>query len=161
VPNKSKAIEALERIFGMVFSVITLVVFIGFPQILSFWIAESNSWLPILNLAVLRSLWLPIVVLCLLGFVKEVIKLIEGLYTLRLAIVITILNIFQAIEAAFIFLNNSLLNPDLLPTIANWVSGDGIFSIINRFNVILLAVIVFGLVVESVTAFTMALRRSE
>jgi len=62
-------------------------IFIFAPQYIGFWASEHSGYVPIFNVAVIKSvMWLFLICFGAL-ILKEIFKLIEGRYTLRLMIV--------------------------------------------------------------------------
>lgn len=103
VPQKKARIPRSEPIVGLVFLGIFAAIFLFAPQYLGFWDASRNGFISIFDTEVIKSLiWL-----FLIGFgisaVKEIIKLIEGRYTIRLMIVTILCNVFSLALALYIF----------------------------------------------------------
>jgi hypothetical protein len=160
VPQKSEQIKPFEPIVGMVFSLLAVALFLGFPQICGVYL-EDSGWLPILSVEVLRSLWLPIILWAVLSIIKESVRLVEGQYTIRLAIVTTVVNILVLVCSAVVFLNNAIVNPDFLRYMTGLITTDVsqlVPTVIVNFNLVLLGLICFALILDIVVVFAKALR---
>jgi len=160
VPKKDEQIKPAGPIFGIVFSIVAVALLLGIPQIFGIYL-DGSGWLPILNVEVWRSLWLPIVLWAVLGVIKESVRLAEARYTICLAIVTVAVNILAIICSAAVFLNNAIINPDLLQKATSLITGEGtefIHVMITNCSVILLAVICLGLAIDIVTVCAKALR---
>jgi len=157
VPGRKFRISPSEPIFGIALSIFTTVLFLGFPHIPRI-IFSDTGWLPVFDTAVIRGLWLPILLWTLLEITVESLKLIEGRYTMRLAAVTVAASILQVVCAVTIFMGNNILNPEFASHIANYDINFWIFDrVITQPNLIpmaiLLAIIFFETLEVVVKAF--------
>ena len=163
VPKRSEEIKPYEPIIGIIFSVIGAALFLGIPQILGIAI-NGSEWYAALNVDVLRSLWPAIVLWAVLGIFKESIKLIEGRYSLRLAIATIALDVLQLACAAFVLLFSDIVNPSFLQFVFGLMNSDGsgiVSLLIASFNVVVFGIVCFALVIECGTVLFKALRKGD
>ena len=153
VPKANEKIKPADAIAGIIFSVIVVVVLLGFPEVIGLW-TQATGWVPIFVPEVLRSLAVFIVLWAALEIVKMSVKLVEGQYTKRLAIVTVICNILIVASALAVFLNDRILNPEFLNTMICYVTEtDGIAAvscIFGNINLIIVFATVLALVLDSV-----------
>jgi len=108
IPEARLKISPFWPIFGIVLSISLTALFLGFPQIIG---ASINfNWIPAFDTQIVRGLWLPILLWAILEIGVEIVKLIEGRYTMRLAVVAVISGILSAVCAVAIFGNNEIMN---------------------------------------------------
>jgi len=153
VPTGSEKIKPAEAVAAMIFSVIVVVVLLGFPEIVGIW-TRDTGWVPIFLPAVLRGLWMIIVLWAALEILKESVKIIEGQYTKRLAILTIVCNVIVMATAAHVFLNVKVVNPEFLNTLKTLISdADGqaaATGIFGNINYIIIGALLIGLVVDSI-----------
>ena len=150
IPQKNERIKPAESIAGIIWSVFAALLFIGFPQVVGGWTAETG-WIPIFNTTVIRSFWLPIVLWGVLGVIKEITKLIEGRYTKKLAVVTLAANIVTLVATAVVWFNSAIMNPAFSKNIVLLLEEpDGwITRVFADFNLYFFAVICFALILET------------
>ena len=172
VPEKKAIIKKSEPIAGIIFSMLWLMLITTAPQLLGVYFApagEVTNWfgslhaiVPIFNLTVLHQLMPFVVIIICLGIVKEVFRLAEGRYTVRLAIATTILNAASLILFIWVYGGSAIWNPDFITSLnAAWDVNMPMAHIWSIFPTILVCLAVFGNVVDSITAFARALRHRE
>jgi hypothetical protein len=157
VPQKKAQIKPYEPILGMVLSIFAVVVLLGFPNIIAVRF-DDVGWIYVFAAPVIRGLWIPIVLWAIIGIAKETVKLIEGQYTKRLAIVTLIANLFIMISAMVIFLNASIVDSDFIhqfsktffESITNVSSGKILFGMFSNINLIFLGIIFFALILDCI-----------
>jgi len=158
VPKQIQRIKPYEPIIGIFWSITATVLFLGFPQIMGGWF--DGVWIPVFDVALLRSLWLPIILWTVLGIAQEIVTLTEGQYTKKLAIVTLTVNAAILVCAAVVFLNRSLINPEFVRSFAELFPENS--ALISRFagtpGVLLFVLICIGVTIESVTVAVKARR---
>ena len=162
VPKKDACIKPHEPIINMMWSVFAAVFFLGFPQIAGAWL-EGSGWIPAFDTQVIRGFWLPIVLWAVLGIAKEAVKLIDGQYTIRLAVTTLIANVLILISTAFVFLNNRLLNAKFVRHISDWVTGEDsamIRDVLGNLGVVFFGVLCLVFVLETVVTAVKAWKYS-
>lgn len=161
VPKKNEQIKPHEPIINIFFIAFAAVVFIGFPQVIGVWL-EGTGWIPLFTISVVRNLWPPIVLWTVLNISKELIKLIEGRYSARLAYGTLAVNVLVMVCAAFIFLNNRMINPDFLTFMADLMPGNTIVSaLFTHVHLLFLAVVGFPLIIETIVTLAKAWKYSK
>jgi hypothetical protein len=116
VPDARMKISPSGPIFWMIFSIVTTVLLLGFPQFIGGYF--DGIWIPVFNTEVIRSLWFPILLWTLVEVVAEIIKLLEGRYTVRLAIGRVISGILQAVCVVFVFSYSGIVNHEFVEQVS-------------------------------------------
>jgi len=156
VPVKNERIRPREPIAGMALCAVMALVFLAFPQIMGGWL-DGAGWIPALDVSVIRSFWLPIALWAALGIGKEVLRLIEGRYTRRLAIAATIANPVIAACAAIAFRSGRIMNPVFLARMGEIFGEEPLFNtLFGKGHLIFLGIVFFALIVETVTYWVKA-----
>jgi len=163
VPVKSERIKPWEPIAGMAWCVVAAVVFLGFPQVAaigSFPADGGGGWVPLFNVPVIRSLWLPVALWAVLGIGKEIVRLADGRYTRRVAIVTVAADIGIGVSAAVMFLQGRIINLDFLQAVAGMFDVPLITGIFTHFNLFFLGIVLFALALEMGTVCFKAWRHT-
>jgi len=160
VPGTAETISMWQPIGGMIGVVVAAIIFLGFPQIIAGRFSDVG-WVSVFNVEVIRSLWLPISIWMIIHIGWEAMRLIEGRYTKRLAIIGVAVNITIAACAAFIFASGTIINPEFISQMGNMLPSErnGILYLIFGYpNLFLLGGIVLALVVDSISGMIKAFR---
>jgi len=160
VPQSSEIIEPWRPIGSMIWIIICAILFLGFPQIVSGWFSDYG-WVPLFNVEVIQSLWLPIVVWTVAHICYDIFRLIEGRYTMQLAAITAAVNTVIAICAVIIFSGSTVLNPAFIEHIGSMPTlqlGTFVFGPFENFNLFLLFIISVILVIDTGTTFYTAIR---
>ncbi len=172
VPVQQAVIKKSEPIVGIIFSILWLILITTAPQLIGVYIAPAgevtdiaaafHSAIPVFNLTVLMHLMPLVVVITGLGILKEALRLAEGRYTVRLAIIITLINVTSLILFIWVYGRPDIWNPHFMASLNEaWGTNAAVtfgWSIIPK---ILVGLAIFGNIVDSITAFTRALRNKE
>jgi len=159
IPEAKAKIEPFWSIVGIAVSIPAAVLFLLYPQIISARF-EDIGWIPVFNVDVVHSLWLPILLWAILNVGSEIMELVEGQYTMRLASVTAGACALIAICAAAVFGNSEIINPVYTSRMlyerhlfdgAYWV-----FDIVAQPNHFIMAVTFIVLAYETVWAFVKA-----
>jgi hypothetical protein len=161
VPKQTERIRLYGPIIGIFWSVVFAVVFLGFPQIIGGWFG-SEGWIPVFNITLLRSLWLPILLWTVLGVAQEIVALFEGRYTKKLASVTVVTNVLSIGCAAIVFLNREIMNFEFKGSFSGLFPEAGGFILSADFSwaAILFAILCAALLTESITVSVKAWRYS-
>ena len=156
IPDKKMVIKKSEPIVGIVFSVLFLVIVNAAPWLFGFYFVNGiAASIPVFNLSVWNTM-LPLIdaIICL-GILKEVIRLIIGQYTARLAAAVTVINIIALITFIYVFGSPAIWNGNFLTSLQTlggiqWAGTNQaafIWSIIPK---ILIGLAIFGHVIDSI-----------
>ncbi|MCL2494343.1 MAG: hypothetical protein FWE98_01630 [Oscillospiraceae bacterium] len=157
VPIMNERIKPWEPIAGMVFCVVGAAVFLGFPQVIGIGVfTTGEAWVPVFNAQVLRSLWPPVALWAALGVAREIVRLIEGRYTWRLAIATLVANLLMAVCAALVLLREKLMQPPFIQYIDEIIQEPLITALFAHLNLFLLGIVLFALLLDMGTAFLKA-----
>lgn len=165
IPAKNVRIPKSESIVGIIFGVLALILFNLFPQIIGIIISadKNTEIIPLFDMNVFHY-FLPLFnFIFIIGLVKEVLKLFEGRYTLRLSFGLFILGIISVMITILIFSDPSLWNPVLFADIAETFGADMLNRIdFERIATILyrcfIGLVIFGFSVETITNFYKSIR---
>lgn len=160
VPKEKEKISVGGAIVSMGASVIFAVVLIAVPQALGFYWAEGEELIPMLNVAHLQSMWFVIALLCTVSVVYEAFSLVEGRYSFKLAVANLVANILQGgLFAVFLFAG-PIVNPAFVAGLQTVLEVDTpiISTLVGNMPVVLMAIVLFALVLDSILAFWKASR---
>jgi hypothetical protein len=158
VPKAKERIKPFEPIAGMILCILMVIVFLGFPQIIGTWIDETG-WIPVFTPSVIRGFWILIVLWAVLGIVRESVKLLEGQYTKRLALVAIVCDMLTAICVAAVFLHGEIVNPEFVGSIGVLFADVGEpgrlpIEVLSHFNLFFFGIVMFALILDA--SFTTA-----
>ena len=162
---KKAKFSYFEPFKGIIFAVIVTVIFLAFPQIISF--VFLDRLIPTFYTEVIRSLWIPIIIWALLRIGIKVAYLIEQSYTKRLAIITAVGNILAIICGFVIFVNPRIVNQEYINFIhryfedlASWFSVL-LTGILDRPNLIILVLMIVILIVESLNVYRRSIKKED
>lgn len=155
VPKKNERIGRHEPIVGIVLSTVFLVVMLwGAPHLIG--IYSGSAFVPMFDQAALQRQWALIAGIFALGVLKEVLRLNEGRYTLRLAFKTLILDVCSLVLMVLFVTAPGLVNPAFSASLYE-MFGDGgefIAKIFSQFPTFFLGVVAFAVILDSVMSFT-------
>lgn len=123
VPVNKARIPKGDAIVSIVFSVLVLLLVVGFPQLLGAYIDGTS--IPVFDLGYLKRI-LPIFILCpVLDILNESLKLIEGQYTRRLTVASTLLTGISLLLTVCIFASGQIWNASFLPDLMAAMGANG------------------------------------
>jgi len=158
VPKATERIKPHQPIVSMAFWVAFTVVLLAVPQVIGGW-TQTAGWIPVFTTAVLRALWLPIIAWAVLGIVKDVVRLVDGAYTIRVGVVTVVTNVLIVACVAMVFLAKSVMNPDFVAHLGDFMTGSGAQVVWvggEHLNVVVFAIICFALAIETVVTVVKA-----
>lgn len=165
IPGKKAIIKKSEPIAGIVFQILALILFNYAPQILGIISSKGGTTtiIPMLNLDKLSSFIILINIIIFIGLIKETARLLEGRYTLRLSIGISILGCISLILTVLLITNPQFWNPNFAIDFAKAYETEfpSFFNIADASSSILkifIGLAVFGYIVETITNFYKAIR---
>jgi len=161
VPKSNAQIKTYEPICDMMWALFGAVLLIGFPQVLGAWL-QDVGWIPVFNADVLRGFWFLILLWTISALIKGAIKLVDGQYTIRLAVVTAVANIVSLITIPIVFLNQNLMNPDFIANMGQLISVEGIHFVLwplQNFNVLLVCIVFVALILDTLTTAVKTFKR--
>jgi len=159
MPELRKRISTIGPIISIIVSIALTVIFLRFPQLFS--LRFEGEWIPAFNADTIRTLILPVLIWTALEIGVEIAKLVERQYTVRLAVASVLAFAICAICVIVIFTNTDLVNPDFVYSVNNITSeiapAEWFFeNVLARPNMILLAAMMVGLLIETAEVVIMA-----
>lgn len=152
VPVRKAQISKVECLLGIGISVVFMIVFLLAPQIFCAVLQRDGvvDVIPIFNVETIRKTWYIIVVFGLLGTIREIVKLIEGKYTGRVALTTTVTDVLSAVCSVWWLTRSNLINSEFISSIVILFEGDGSFivNIFTHFQYFFLGVILFALILD-------------
>ncbi len=156
VPRKANRIAKSECIAGIIFEIGFAILFIAFPFVLG--ISKSNGqFITFFDTASIYSSWYFILAFALIGIIKETVKLFEGAYTITTTLVILADDIISGVIAVIWLKNTTIINPVLITEISDYIGSGNpegvnlVSGLMENFNYVFLAIILFALTLESAT----------
>lgn len=157
VPEKRAEIKRTEPIAGIIFTVLVMILFAFAPQLMGIYMPVNGRMTivtTIFNFEVLdRVLWMFMTSMAF-GMVREIVKLVEGRYTKRLALATVLCDVPALILCVFIFTRDRLFND----IIGNLIAVDPSLSdltdisfILNSLGMLFLSILVFAFVLDMCT----------
>lgn len=158
VPKDGQLISKTECIIDIVFSVIAMTLFIFVPQFICFFGVGENGFtefVPMFSADVMRSVWYCWVAVFVLTIAREIFGLAEGVYTLRYAIFSTVLNVLEVAGVIFALTRPGIIAPECVSHVQSALAGeaDFVLAIFEHFNIFLIVVWCFVLLLNTITAF--------
>lgn len=133
----------------IIFTTIFTAIFFFSPEYVGIYYKIGNDlrFVQVLNLDAYESFRFIILIIFTISIIKELIKIIEGKWTIRLAIIDTILNIISSILSINIISNSSIWNSDIVQNIEKYIRIS-----FDRILFIVIASIVIITISESLVA---------
>jgi len=161
VPEKKARIPRADPIVSLVFLSIFSCIFIFAPQYIGFWTSGQIGYVPIFNAAVIRSvMWLFLI--CFgSSMIKEIFKLIEGRYTIRLMIVTIFCNAVNLVLLIYIITNFPIWNQNFPGQFLAAAQITGLSELEDKWGFItqnvFLAIVAFGTILDTLTCIVKTL----
>lgn len=160
VPVKKEKISKAEPIVGIAFSIAFLSVFLICPQIFSFIVTETNTWIPIFDIDTIHSTWYIIVLFGVLGMTRETVKLIEGRRNKKVMITSIVTNALSAVITVIWLARDNILNRDCITGYFT-ESGSVIPAVLSNFQLLFMGVILFALAIDTIDVIVKTLKVSK
>lgn len=148
-PVPKKEISKADSIVGIAFTVAFAVAFIAVPQIFCI-VLDGKTFIPIFNIAEVRSIWYLIVIFAMLGIVREVVKLIERQYNKIVMITSIVTNVCSAVVAAFWLFNENMLNKNFVADVTNIFNDNTLSAMFGQFNYFFFGCIILALTIDTI-----------
>jgi len=166
VPEKNHRIKRAECVVGIVLSVFFLALFTLAPQVIcGATISGADGTvkaIPIFDTAVVRSMWPWMVALFMMGVGRECFGLIEGVYSVRYAVVTAVTNILSAVCAVACFGQSRIMNSEFVANVETLFKSEPdaefLTALFERFNVFFVGIWLLALVINTVEAVVKAIR---
>ena len=158
VPKSNERIGVGECIFSIAVSIFFVALVCFAPQCLCFFARIGDGGImeavPLFNTEVVRSMWYLWIPIALLGIIDNVVRLVDGAYTRRVAIVTVVTNIISIVLFAFSFLRSDIMNTAFVGDVASLLNTQEqlVISVVARINIVFFCIIAFALVLESISA---------
>ena len=150
---KVKKFSYFEPILGIIIAILFVVLFLGFPQIMTVTFSGSLSDdIPTWNVDVLRSLWIPIVLWGIFRVGVDVAYLIIRRYTKRLTIISLVGYALTAIVTLIIFIPVRIVNAEYSDFIKTFFAESAAWfgNILANPHIIIIVVMMIVLVLETI-----------
>lgn len=158
VPSKSDRISKADSIVGIVFSMAFLIIFLFAPQVLGFIGIETTGFVPLFNVEAIRSSWIFIVLFTVCGLTRDIVKLMEGRFCKKVMITTVITDVITAVLTSVWLLGTNIMNPQLKAYLTELFDKEVIINLFSNFQMFLLVVILFALVLETITTVVKTLK---
>ncbi len=162
VPKENERIPRHEPILEISISLFLLGIFFFFSDSLLVYIQDSHI-IPIFSREVILNHRFLLCLAFLAGIPVELLKWIDGRYSLRLAAVVLVSNLANGLLSAYFFRLPGLINPEFQQTIETVLREKGALSptleaVLQHWNLFLIAVICIGLAADAGIALFRSLR---
>lgn len=154
----SNRIKKSDCIFGIVVTVLFLIIFIAVPENIVFY--YEGRVIPLLNMEAVRTVLPLIIASCLLSIIKDTVRLIAGKYTVGLALGITAVDMASLIIGVAV-LSTPIWNRSLivfLNGVYELVELDFLQNFGNSFAQIFMTIVIFGFVIDILTLWFRTLK---
>ncbi|MDR2513728.1 MAG: hypothetical protein LBD02_00780 [Christensenellaceae bacterium] len=158
VPKSRERIPPWEPICGIAFCLGFLFVFLVCPQIIGGYFSRDFVWTPIFEAAAIRRGWPILLAFAALGICREIIKLLEGRYSRRVALVSLGADLLSLPLALGFFWNPALINPIFVGQIHALLADVGELMLFGRMHHFMGCVVLFALVLDAATSLFRAFR---
>jgi len=141
-----------EPVAGIIFAVVASVIFYFFSRIIAV-VFVSGPLIPTFDEAVIKTLWLPILLWAVLRIAVEIVYLVERRYTIRLAIITVIGNLLAFVCTLIIFIPIRIVNVEYINWIYTYFTGSAAWfgNILANPHIIIIIIMLIGLLLDSVT----------
>lgn len=152
VPVKKEKISKAEPIVGIAISIAFMSVFLICPQIFSFGITKTNTWIPIFNIDTIHSTWYIIVLFGVLGIIRESVQLIEGRRNKKIMVTTIVTNVLSAVMAVIWLARDNILNSDFIDFVTSYFpdKGEATPPVLSNFQLFFMGVILLALAIDTI-----------
>jgi len=155
LPQKEAVIPRSESIVSIVFSTLFTSILLFAPQIFAAYINNGSGsfiMIPLFNIPVISQYKALLIVVFVLGIIKELLKLYYRRWTLKLSIPVALLSVALGIISVLIFTNPSIWNPNFAVIMTKYMEIDiaGV-NLWSSLSTGLAAVIIIATLVEVAT----------
>lgn len=161
LPQNGERIPRAESVFGIVFGVLGMLLFVLFPQLIGGFFKTDGGYVsvPFFDLEVIRQMLPLLLLLFILGIFRESVAFMEGRYTMRLAAVAAVCDLLSMGLAFWAFGNPHLYSAEFFPAIQKIAPELSQISwVFESFGRIFLAVFLFALALDLLTTLLKAFK---
>ena len=152
VPEKKDRISKSESIFGIVISVVFVLILLCCPQIFCA-ITEQGEVFPVFYVQAVRDTWYLIVLFGLCGIIGEAVKLMDGRYTGRVMLTTIACDLVSAVCVTWWLLGHDLVNMEMIEAILGYTQRNEVVrAMFMNIQLLLWGMIMLALVIDAVTA---------
>lgn len=161
VPKKNQEIPLWESVLGILFCIVFAVLFLGVPEILGFFRADTGEMVPVFSGAAIRSRWYIVVLFAALGITGESVKLVERQYNRKVMWVTIVTNLVSALLVVLWLTSSQVYNPvfserlDVLFGESSPVIG----AVMGHFQYFFLGVLLLALTLDTIETVFKTLRK--
>lgn len=163
VPKKTQQLPVWESVFGIVLSVVFLIIMLMVPQVFCAitFSGSETTMVPIFDTAVVRAGWYMIVAFAALGIIREIVNLMERRYNRKVMLTAVCTDTLSAVLSIIWLTDDSIVNPDFKAQIHELFvnESDFIYRIFENFNLFFLFFILLALALDAGTAIYKTLRK--
>jgi len=163
VPVEKAVISKGDPVVGIVFAVFGIVIFNFAPWLFGAGDITGRGFIPVFDLAALTGLLPLINLMFVIGILKETARLAVGRYNLRLAGIVTVLNVVSLILFLYVFAPPGIWNAGFMASLHNAYGWDwaGTAQAAQAWSIvpkILVGLTIFGIAADTVTTIVRSLR---
>jgi len=158
VPGKNEKIGLGTPIAELIVVAIGMAAFVWFPQIIGGYFADAGGWIPVFNIEVLHSLWIPLTIGAAFCVGWAIMSLVEGRYSIRIVAATAVTNVVVAICAGIVLFNPNLINPAFVEEISILVNDYAAARIFENLNLYVFGIILIVLIAETASVVWKAVR---
>jgi hypothetical protein len=163
IPQKKDRIKRSEPVGSIIGAIFAGVGILTFPQVIGLW-SEQTGWVPAFDIAVIRPMWFLVGIWVIAEIVREIIRMIDGRYTGRVALVTIIANAIIGISSGVFLVNPRLMNPTFREAATNLFKmehEDWLIRICTNLNYFILGIVILTLLWGAGYAVYRAFRSSQ
>lgn len=165
IPTEKAVIKKGDPIAGIVFALIGIIIFNFVPWLFGVGDISGRTFIPVFNLGVLETMLPLINVLFAISILKDIMNLVIGRYDLRLAAVITILNVIYLITFIYVFAPVAIWNTGLMQSLYTvhgwqWAATADAAIAWDIARKVIIGLCIFGVTVETITVIVRSFRHS-
>ncbi len=149
LPEKKALISRGESIFAIIISTIFLPLFFFSPEIIGIYYNVKNQWnfIQQLNMDNFSAFKIIIFIIFTLNILVELIKIIKGRWTIKISVVITVLNVISSMLFINIISNMNIWNSEIVQNLERYT-----LISFERIIFLTIAVIILITICESVSS---------
>lgn len=161
VPKKNQEIPLWKPVLGILFCMAFAVLFLGVPEILGFFRADTGEMVPVFSAAAIRSRWYLIVLFALLGITGESVKLMERQYNRKVMWVTIVTNLVSTLLAVWWLTSSEVYNPVISERldVLFGESAPVIGAVMGHFQYFFLGVLLFALTLDIIDTVFKTIRK--